>query len=559
MKKRWIEFKDYSFTYAGRPEPALKDIDLSINYGEKVLILGENGSGKTSLLRALAGELGGEKYPGEVNGTLIVNDEGVSEADKQIAKYFGDLNSNQELHYQGQDSDSFAGRLWSLLAPVPEPTRQKTLAELSAGEQDMYHFIEMVEAKEPVYIFDEPLANLAPRTSRRFIEILDDFYVHTAATVIIAAHRMEPMMYRHIDRVIVLLNGSIIFQGSLDSLLHNDVLGDLNIREPLYITAMRYAGYPFHQLKNISNVEKIHGPHLRATMENWVASIPSFRFRQSRETLFEMSDVSYFFAGQKQGVRDISLKVKRGEMISIAGDNGAGKSTLARLISGDLEPMSGAMHWYGGYRRTGQAGQRPNISYIPHNFEKLLTERTVGEQVHESLRHENLLVEEKNERAHAALYAMGLWFAREMPIRFLSYGQKKRLVLACALATEPELLIIDEPTEGQDSKHYIEFMGYLYRVNQQHNIALIINSHDIEVMLSYTRRTLVMAAGELIADDVPVQVATNPYLMKRSGLKETSLARFARTIGLVDPYNFIQKFMDYDREIKQVNSLGAEF
>lgn len=544
MKLPWVQFNNYSFTYADRTEPALKDLNLTIYHGEKILILGENGSGKTSFLRALSNQLGVGQYEGMSSGEIIFHGDRIEQIDaEQVTDYFGDETTKASKHAV------LKGRMQNLM-PYKLEKESSSTEELSAGERDIYRFIEMVQAEQPVYIFDEPLANLAPQTSLRFIDILDDFHLQSKATIVVAEHRMEQMMYREIDRVIVLMSGRITFQGTLEHLLHTDVLEDLNVREPLYITAMRYAGYPLSQVQNISSVNFINGPELRETMENWLATIPSFRHERKSDPLLKLRGINYEFEQSQAQVHDINLTIHKGEMISVAGGNGAGKTTLSRLISGDLKPDAGEITWFT------KAEDKHKVVYIPHDFKRLLTESTVEKQIQYILDQENYDEVKRNRLYQDSLKVTGLWFAREMPIRFLSYGQQKRLVLACALLKEPQLLLIDEPTEGQDYRHYIEFMSYLYRINQMQNIALVINSHDIELMLGYTRRTLVMQDCKIIADDRPVQIATNVELLKKGALSETSLAQFARAIGLLDPYRFIEKFMDYDREIKQVSSFG---
>ena len=243
-------------------------------------------------------------------------------------------------------------------------------------------------------------------------------------------------------------------------------------------------------------------------------------------------------------------------MLSVVGANGAGKTTLSRILSQCLEADQGQVFWHGQEVTAANRQEVKNkIAYLPQNFRPLIVGATPWEQLEKFYANYQeagcQLSLDKEALFNQLLSAIGFDHLKNYPLKFLSYGQLKHLVLACVLLKDPELIIIDEPTEGQDYKHMVDFMGSLYRINQEKGIAVIMNTHDVEVLLAYTRRCLVMSEGEIIADTDPVYVTSNEDLVDQAALRESSLSVFAKRIGLVDPYTFIRKFMDYDREVQQ--------
>ncbi|WP_195866616.1 DUF3744 domain-containing protein [Aerococcus sanguinicola] len=555
MGEAWIKFNNFSFTYAGAQFPALKDINLTIEKGEKVLVLGANGSGKTSFLKALNQELGTAANPGKIEGSVSYCDHNVeSFKGKDIADFISEDSADQELvDLAPQDEGDFTKQIWSLLA---KDSQERSFNDLSAGEQDFYRMMDHIKDHKKVYIFDEPLANLAPRAAEHFVDALDDFHMKTQSTIVVVEHRLEQMMYRHIDRVLVLLGGRLVFDGSLSDLLHHAILANLDVREPLYVTAMRYAGYPLDQVHHIAHVNHISGPKLKDVMEDWALSIPSFRYQESTEELIRLEDVSYHYNHKNHALKDLDLKICQGEMLSVVGANGAGKTTLSRILSQCLEADQGQVFWHGQEITAANRQKVKNkIAYLPQNFRPLIVGATPWEQLEKFYANYQeagcQLSPDKEALFNQLLSAIGFDHLKHYPLKFLSYGQLKHLLLACVLLKDPELIIIDEPTEGQDYKHMVDFMGSLYRINQEKGIAVIMNTHDVEVLLAYTRRCLVMSEGEIIADTDPVYVTSNENLVDQAALRESSLSVFAKRIGLVDPYTFIRKFMDYDREVQQ--------
>ncbi|MGH2116865.1 ATP-binding cassette domain-containing protein, partial [Aerococcus sp. L_32] len=307
------------------------------------------------------------------------------------------------------------------------------------------------------------------------------------------------------------------------------------------------------KVRNISNVNYLHGPDLKRTIESWLMTVPNFVQKRSDQPILTLDNVSYTYPWRDQPtLRNISTQVFKGDMIAIVGKNGSGKSTLGQMMDGNIRPDSGTMTWLG-EEVTGDnlCQMKQETVYIQQNIDQSILDSTVKDYLNGIAANCNYSAEEAEEVIRDSLKRTGLIYTAELQIGQLSFGQQKRIMLSSALINQPSLLIIDEPSEGQDYHHYNEFMQYLYQINQEQEIAIIINTHNTDLVLEFTRHAWVLSEGELIADTQPIRIATDYRLIQRAFLRESNLYIFARQIGLIDPYNFIKKFMDYHREVNR--------
>ncbi|MCI5774950.1 MAG: DUF3744 domain-containing protein [Aerococcus sp.] len=541
MAEPWIELKNVSFRYNDTDEMALKNINVTINRGEKVLILGANGSGKSTLIHLLAGQLDGQ---GEVFGEYHLNDESHNVFEPLVA---------DNLQWLQLPSGRAIVDRWHYF--LNEHLKASNAKLLSAGEKTIYQFLNALSHSQGVFIFDEPLRDLSPRASELFVEVLDDFYQDDVGrTVIVSEHHLEEMMHRSLDRVLVMLDGRLVFDGALDSLLRQNLLSAMGIREPLYLTALRYAGYPLDQLKNISQVSQLRGAELASSVRSWMMAVPNFVYPTPGEPLIELEDNSFRYGSARtRGIADVSLTVRRGEMISLVGDNGSGKTTLAHLLSGKVDPQSGQLRWQGEpVTEVNRAEFIRRVAYFSRSKLKRAVSQTIDKLMDEVIAHYHLQYEDNAQMKLDVLEKMRLsHVSRDVRIGDLSTIKQFRVMMASLLLREPEVLVVEAPTEAQDFTHFRHIMNDLYRLNTEDSLTILITTHDIEAMLEYTRRAIVLSGGKIIADTSPVQVITTPDIIQRAALRETSLNQLAAHLDLADPYLFIQKFMDYDREVQQ--------
>lgn len=544
MKEPWIELKNVSFQYHGVQEMALKNINLTIRRGEKVLVLGANSSGKTTFIKLLMDQL---QEAGTTFGEVVRHDEETTVVDATHLERF--LNDETSRIAQTPVWDQHVNAFYQ------EGMSASHFETLSPGEQAILRFLNSLNTTQNVFLFDEPLKNVSPHMGEVFVDTIDDLKQTLQATVIISEHHLEEMMYRPIDRVFVMSDGRVVFDGQLASLLRQNLLTSLGIREPLYITALRYAGYPTEEVANIDRVNHLYGPHLRQTIQSWINTVPSFIFPKPGPVILEAKNVSYAYPNDStRGVKRASIAVRKGEMISVCGDNGSGKTTLGRLFSGVLTPNDGELVWQGQpVNEANVADFKRQVPFIRHRRTHVeITDRVV-DYLKQVMNHYQMPLATADEQITFALEQVDLEAQRETEVSALTFIEQRRLALAAALVRNPELMIIEAPTEGQDFEHFRDIMNYIYALNANLGMTIIITTHDVETMLEYTRRTLVMARGHIIADETPVKVITSPYLVKQSALRGTSLNALAQRIDLMDPYTFIRKFMDYDREIQRLS------
>ncbi|WP_448668007.1 DUF3744 domain-containing protein [Aerococcus viridans] len=558
MSNPWIQFKNMSFTYEGAGRRALKNINLTFYRGEKVLIIGANASGKSTLVRALRGKLASDEFQGTIEGEVINYDLEMETMDATAMADAVDHHLEETLEENGKrkrSSDYIPNFSEELKYRILEhPTEADTsLERLSEGQRDIQNFVNNVNYEQSVFIFDEPLANLAPRARQIFIDLVDDIHHNTDATIVMVDYRIEEVLYRPVDRVIVLSEGRVIFDGDSEKLLKRNILNSLGVGEPSYVSAIRYTGYPLDKVRNISNVNYLHGPNLKRTIESWLMTVPNFVQKRSDQPVLTLDNVSYTYPWRDRAtLRNISTQVFKGDMIAIVGKNGSGKSTLGQMMDGNIRPDSGTMTWLGEEVTDDNLCQmKQETVYIQQNIDQSILDFTVKDYLNGIAANCNYSAEVAEDVIRDSLKRTGLIYAAELRIGQLSFGQQKRIMLSSALINKPSLLIIDEPSEGQDYHHYNEFMQYLYQINQEQEIAIIINTHNTDLVLEFTRHAWVLSEGELIADTQPIRIATDYRLIQRAFLRESNLYIFARQIGLIDPYNFIKKFMDYHREVNR--------
>ncbi|MDO4680131.1 MAG: DUF3744 domain-containing protein [Aerococcus sp.] len=544
MKEPWIELRNVSFQYAGAHEMALKNINLTINRGEKVLVLGANSSGKTTFIRLLMDRLG---ELGTVSGDVIRHEEETTVVDATHLEHF--LNDETARIAQTSILDQNIHDFYT------SEMNEETLKRLSPGEQAIFYFLKSLNTTQNVFLFDEPLKNVSPHMGEVFVDTIDDLHQTLKATIIISEHHLEEMMYRPIDRVFVMSDGRVVFDGTLESLLRQNLLTSLGIREPLYITALRYAGYPTESVINIANVKHIFGPNMRQIIQSWINTVPSFVYPKPGPVLVETNNLSYAYPNDAtRGVKKASVTIREGEMISVCGDNGSGKTTLGYLLSGIIQPTEGEIVWQGTpLDENNLEIFKRQVPFVRHSRSRMNISGTAINYLTSIFERFDYHPEGEIDVINQALKQVNLEHQGDQPVNLMSFVEQRRLALAGALVRDPKLLIIEAPTEGQDFEHFREIMNYIYQLNEELGLTILITTHDIEAMLEFTRRTLVMARGHIIADETPVKVTTSPYLIQQSALRGTSLNSFAQRIDLMDPYTFIQKFMDYDREVQRLN------
>lgn len=560
-----IEFKDYTFKYRSQVEPTLYNIDLAVYQGEKVLIVGPSGSGKSTLAHCING-LVPFSFPGESSGTLTVGGQDPSKAGIfGMSKLVGTVLQDTDGQFIGltvAEDIAFAlendcveqSEMFSKVDEVAEIVDVKTLlshapTELSGGQKQRVSMAGVMIDDVDILLFDEPLANLDPATGKKAIDLIDKISRTTGKTVLIIEHRLEDALYRDVDRIVVVGDGRIVADRKPDELLCTDILEKEGIREPLYITALKHAGCEILQDTHPQHIESMDLSPYKEKVQAWFRKAKLPPARPGKESALEVLDLDFSYITGNPVLRNIDFKIGKGEMLSIVGKNGAGKSTLSNLVCGFISPDKGSILLGGTDISSKSIKERGEvIGLVMQNPNQMISKPMIYDEVALGLAVRGVPEEEVKERAYETLKICGLYPFRNWPISALSFGQKKRVTIASILVMNPEVLILDEPTAGQDFRHYTEIMEFLKEINDRLGITIIMITHDMHLMLEYTDRAIVIADGELIADDIPANVLTSETIADKAYLKKTSLYDLAVKCDIPDPSGFVERFIYFERE-----------
>lgn len=568
MKDTIISFNDYSFQYQSQSEPTLHGINLEIGRGEKVIIVGASGCGKSTLAHCLNGLIP-FSYPGEKKGSLTIFGQETSELSIfELSRYVGTVLQDTDGQFIGMtvlediafalENDMEAQE--QLKKQTYEAAVQVNLTdkldaaphELSGGQKQRVSLAGVLISAVPILLFDEPLANLDPMAGKEAISLIDRIQKETGTTVIIIEHRLEDALHMGADRIILMEDGRILQDCPPSVLFAGNSLTEAGIREPLYITALKYAGVVFRGGQNLGRIQDLTlDGEQKEKLHRWFEAQENAPGQKQTEHVLCAENLTFGYTDGRQNLRDISFIISRGEMVSIVGKNGAGKSTLAKLLCGFERQDNGIISYCGTDISDATIKERASfIGYVMQNPNQMISKPMILDEVSLALRIQNRFSEEEiQKKAEQSLKRCGLYEFRSWPVSALSYGQKKRVTIASILIQEPDILILDEPTAGQDFRHYTEFMDFLEQLNRQ-GITVLMITHDMHLMLEYTSRTLVFSDTMLIADTTPARLFSDEELIERASLKETSLFALAQMCG-ADPEAFIEKFIYYDRRVRK--------
>ncbi len=552
MKKAMIELKDFSFQYKAQSEPTLKNLNLTIYKGEKVLIVGPSGSGKSTIGQCLNGIIP-NIYKGTSSGQFLIQgkeafDLSIYEKSHLVSTVLQDTdgqfiglsvaedlafaleNDMVDLGTMKERVQSWAERLdlMKLLDHRPQ--------DLSGGQKQRVSLAGVLIDESPILLFDEPLANLDPKSGQDIIDLIDQIHEEQGTTTIIIEHRLEDVLYRPVDRVILINQGQVLYNGQPDELLRTTLLAENGIREPLYLTTLRQLGQDIDQLEHLDRLEDIE-------LTGVNRSIPEATFTKTGETeeLLKLEQISFAYQENHPILKDISLTIPKGQRLAIVGKNGAGKSTLAKAICGFITTEGQYTSRGEDIKQESVKERAERVGYVLQNPNQMISTNMIFDEVALGLRLRGVSEEDIKERVYQVLKTCGLYEFRKWPISALSYGQKKRVTIASILVLGPEILVLDEPTAGQDQRNYTDIMEFLDSLQEKgHTIVMI--THDMQLMLDYSDRALVVSDGQILADLSPAELFTHPDILQEANLKETSIFALANRLGM-DPLALTQFYM----------------
>lgn len=562
-RKPVIEFKDFSFQYFSQAEPTLHDINLTIYEGEKVLLVGPSGSGKSTLGNCLNGLIP-FAYKGEIKGSLKIGGKetkemNIFELSKKVGTVLQDadgqfigLTVGEDVAFALENDCVEQDRMKEQVQKVAEIVDMGKLLksspfELSGGQKQRVSFAGVMVDDVDILLFDEPLANLDPATGKTAIDLIDRVWKNSRKTVVIVEHRLEDVLYRDVDRIIVVSDGRIAADMSPDELMSADILSKLGIREPLHVTAMKYAGIQVTPDMHAGRLATLDIEKVKEPLLKWNLEQTKKEPKAERPVILEAEHLSFQYTKKRKILQDVSFQIHEGEMVSIVGTNGAGKSTLAKVICGFVTEDEGRILYKGQDLKGQTIKERSHlIGFVMQNPNQMICKPMIYDEVALGLRIRGVAEEEIEPKVDKALQICGLAPFKKWPVSALSFGQKKRVTIASMLALDPKVLILDEPTAGQDYHHYTEIMEFLKKLNEE-GVTIIMITHDMHLMLEYTPHAIVISDGKKIGDASAVEILTNEEIAGRANLKTTSLYDLAVKIGIEDPSVFVQNFIDYER------------
>ena len=550
---KYISFNQFTFQYDAQAEATLKDISFDIVKGEKVLILGPSGSGKSTLAQCLNGIIP-NIHKGQAKGQVRIDGQDIfkqSIYDKsQLVStvlqdpdgQFIGLTVAEDLAFalendcadQSEMKDKVA--LWAERLDLTSLLNHRP-QDLSGGQKQRVSLAGVLIDESPILLFDEPLANLDPKSGQETIDLIDKIHKEVGATTIIIEHRLEDVLYRPVDRILLVNEGELLFNGSPDELLSSKLLLENGIREPLYVTVLRQLGFDTRSAQNLSQLDALDLSDL---------ALPDRVLKDKRDSssdsILKVEGLSVSYGDNPAIIEDLSFSLKKGERLAIVGKNGAGKSTLAKALCGFV-PSQGKLTYEGqDISQDSIAERSERIGFVLQNPNQMISQTMIFDEVALGLRLRGIEEAEVEERVHEVLKTCGLYSFRKWPISALSFGQKKRVTIASILVLKPEIIILDEPTAGQDYKTYTDIMTFLDSLQKQgHTIVMI--THDMQLMLEYSDRCLVVVEGKVIADGNPVTILNQKGLLESANLKQTSLYTLGQKLSS-DPVEVTQYYIE---------------
>ncbi len=570
-----IEFDNVTFKYRAQQEPTLKDINLKIYRGEKILIAGQSGSGKSTLAHCL-NALIPCSFAGDMSGTLRVDGQkpselGVFGMSKIVGTVLQDTDG-QFIALTVAEDISFA--LENDCVPQEEMFKKvddvaqrlelndfmtNAPGELSGGQKQRVSLGGVLVCDVKILLFDEPLANLDPATGKRTIALIDELMKREDLTVVIIEHRLEDVLYRDVDRVILMDGGRIVADERPDDLLCSDILVRNGIREPLYIAALKAAGAELTADTHPQHMETMDIAPYRDKVRNWFHSIPEHSATVSDESVLSVEGMEFSYNEKRKIIDDVSFDIKKGEMVALVGKNGAGKSTLASLICGFHKPDKGVIRLYGSDISNLSIKERgERIGFVMQSPNQMISKPMIMEEVSLGLAVRGVPQDEIDRKVTEILKICGLYPFRNWPVSALSFGQKKRVSIASIHVMDPDIIIMDEPTAGQDFKHYTEIMEFIREIRKKLSITIIMITHDMHLMLEYTDRAMVLTDGRLIMNDLPSRVLTDEEICDKAYLKRTSLYDLSVKCGIENPGEFAARFIDFEKNKREKEAEDVE-
>lgn len=546
-----LEFQHVTFQYDAQAEPTLRDINLTVQPGERILIAGPSGSGKTTLGQLINGLIP-HAYPGELTGKILIDGQDATTASifersfsvgtvlQDTDAQFVGLSVAEDIAFALENDNATHDEIISKVqrwADVLDLQDLLTIApqHLSGGQKQRVAMAGVLVDDSPILLFDEPLASLDPASGHRMLALLDQLQAEYGLTVVMIEHRLEDVLQHRLDRVIVLEEGQITFDDTPETLLRSDTLHQYGLAVPGYLQVVQQTGFDLNAATGIRSPKTIDGEGLGERLTQ--LALPKIKATEkAKEPLLTIDELSFGF-DDRALFNQLSTEIYDGELVALVGKNGSGKSTLSKIIAGFITPTAGKLS----LANVGDLGvlsikeRASYIGYVSQNPNEMITQAIIFDEVASGLRLRGVAEEDLTKQVNDLLRLAGLYEMRNWPVTVLSYGQKKRLTILSVLALQPQVLILDEPTAGQDYANAQAIMQFVRHLHDELGTTVIVITHDMSLMLRVAERALVLVDGQLIADTTPADLLTNEELVDKAALHLTTVYDLAQRFNLANP------------------------
>jgi energy-coupling factor transport system ATP-binding protein len=548
-----IDIKNLTYTYQNMSEPTLRDIDLHIDDGEFVLLLGASGSGKSTLIQCLNG-LVPKVTNGNLEGEIVINGKDVRDYKvHQMASDVGIIFQNPDTQLfsltvvkdiafgpenLGMPKEEILGRIDRAMHTVGmEDMRDRFIFTLSGGEKQRVAIAGTLAMEPHVMVLDEPTSDLDPVGTGEVLSLVRRLNQEKDMTIILIEHKIDEVVHLA-DRVVVMDRGKIIMDGTPDKIFGDghDQLKSIGIALPQLseiIHAMKNGSGDFEGDLPTGSSYNTMLSRLCQLLRDKPANIARFRTahtpptRTAQKPKIEIKNLRHTFEDGKVGLDGINLVIPEGDFVALIGHNGAGKTTLINHLIGFLKPDSGTI-FIDGNDISGMrvATLAQSVGYLFQNPDNQIFTDSVIRELEFGLENIKLSDTAIEERVNHAISMMELGEFRDRHPHSLSRGQRQRLAVASILAMEPDIIVLDEPTTGQDWGHVNKFLQQIRHLNELGKTIILV-THDMNLVAEYARRTVVMDNGKIVLDGDTRHVFSEQEILEKTGITLPVITRLS--------------------------------
>jgi len=526
-----IDVEGLWYTYPNVTEPALRDINLHIKSGEFILLTGPSGCGKTTFCRCLNGLIP-HFYNGEMKGDIIIDalhtkDHPTYELAKHVGLIF--QNPDNQIFSLTVEKDVAFG-LENVGMPKPKMVeeideamehvgiielRERGTHELSGGQKQRLTIASVLAMHPGIIVMDEPTAYLDPMGAERIFNILHTLNEKQGITIILIEHRMD-LAVKYCNRIIVFDKGQVVNDGSPRAIFTADETRLIGVGIPRMVELgrkLRQNGFKLDIPLDYNEAFEILSPCFTEQKQTMTKNIPpglsDVVGEYSNSPIVQLRDITYTYYTGVNALRGVNLDISRGEYVAVMGENGAGKTTMVKHFNGLLRPKEGKVIVDGeDIAKQSVAAMARKVGLVFQNPDDQLFAEDVEEEISFALKNFGYKEDVIKERVNWALNLLDIErYKRSSPF-ILSGGERKRVALASVLAWNPDVLILDEPTVGQDYGQKERLKHFLLQLRTQGKTVVIV-THDVEFVAESQPRIVLMAQGKIVADGPAKKIMTN--------------------------------------------------